>query len=684
MNSDTYFATLEGDELATQVLEKVRQYQRHLIDSGYWGLICKSAQFVHGMDAKGFSAFGIRPHGPRSEYRRMKLDEYASLYLSFVSDLTGQRITFEPQPKGEDWRASKQAELAKNVLEDALKAYAEATLLDAVGYAAHLGMGVTAVDFDPHGGSPTLPGLDGEGPVMSGAMQCRSYMPQNAAFDIEVDRPEDISWWVLRRWEDAHDLIAMFPEHREAILAARGGGELEREVQLKDHILGNRPEMRRQRVPLYEFRHGSKPACPNGRIAWLLGGNSGGGTLLFADELPFVDENGQRRMCVRRLALRNVVDTGFGWTPLWLLLAPQELVDMYQSIQATNYSAHGVGVILNPRGSDISPKKVATGLAVIDYTPGMKPELANFTAQPMGIDVAQENVVAGMQRLLGVSSIDRGDPPASLKSGSALLFVKATTAQARKPYLDRTAAHHEGVAEDFLFVFYLMASQPMEISVRGEQFERTLSVRGEDIGGALRVKVQIGNPLTQSMAGQVQIASDLLANQQVGKAEYLEILDGAGMQKMLAGSTSLRILVEQENAMLRRGEVPLVSPTHDHPYHMKHHALELNSQQALADPGVRAAVLAHINQHQQMWSQATMMNPGMLEALGIPLMQAALGAMMGPPPGPGGEGGPAPAAAPSPNAPPEDAQLPKPPRLPAGTAAATGVNPVAPGPGGAQ
>lgn len=142
--------------------------------------------------------------------------------------------------------------------------------------------------------------------------------------------------------------------------------------------------------------------------------------------------------------------------------------------------------------------------------------------------------------------------------------------------------------------------------------------------------------------------------------------------------------------MIRRGEAPLVAPYDNHPYHMKNHVVEGNSQQARADPAVRKALLDHLADHQRQWGAATMQNPGMLEALGIPPMQAALGALqaqMGMPPGgEGPEGGAAPAPPPAgPDQGPADGgEMPKPPRLPPGTAAATGVNPLAPGPGGAQ
>lgn len=688
-DTETYFAMLEGQELTTALLDRVRRFQRHILTSGYFALGVKSVQFVQGMDAKGFSSFELRRRGPRGEFTGIKVPHYASLFNNFISQLTGQRIVFDPQPGEEDWRATEQARRAKGVLQDELDAGLEETLLDAVDHAVQMGMAWTAVDFDPSAGPVALPDPETGAPITSGALTYHAYMPQDWAFDIEARKPKDaMRWGIGRRWEEAHDLIAQFPEKAQDILAARGGSSLEREVEIQDATLGGvgTDPTGRTRVPLYEFRHDATPGCPNGRIAWFLSS----GVLLFATELPFMDKEGRRKMCVRRLALRTIKGTAFGFTPVWLLMALQEAQDMLASIELTNYRAHGVGLILNPRGSDITPRKVAAGLSVLDHTPNLKPELANFTSQPIDIAGAQQRTVGAMQNIVNVSAIDRGDPPASLKSGSALLFVKATTAQAMQPYLGKMSAHHEGVASDYLFVFAIFVRYKKPVRIRGELAERTEEISGEDIGGVSYVKLELGNPLARSYAGQVQMATDLMQASQISKDEYLEVMAGGGIEKMLKQSTSQRVLLEQENSMLRQGREPLVSPTDNHPYHMVQHAIELNSQQARLNPTVRQAVLNHIFKHQDAWKVATIMNPGLLEALGIPLMQAALGTMMGPDGAPP-EAGDAPGgqlALPSgemqPDAPPEDGQMPKPPRLPPGASAATGVNPAAPGPGGAQ
>jgi hypothetical protein len=691
LNTETYFAMLEDQELTSALIDRVRNFQRYIITTGYFALGAKSAQFTQGMDSKGYSSAELRRRGPRGEYTALQVPHYASLYNNFISQLTGQRIVFDPQPGEEDWRATEQARRAKGLLQDELEEGLEEVLLEAVDYATKMGMAWTAVDFDPNAGPVALPDPDTGQPVRTGALSYRAYMPQDWAFDIEARKPKDaMRWGIGRRLEDAHDLIAQFPEKEREILAARGGSSLEREVELRDATLtGLGGDIHtRTRVPLYEFRHDATPGCPNGRLAWFLGS----GVLLFATDLPFVDEEGTKKMCVRRLALKTITDTAFGFTPVWLLMALQEAQDMLASIELSNYRAHGVGLILNPRGSDITPRKVAAGLSVLDHTPNLKPELANFTSQPIDIAGAQERAVGAMQTIVNVSAIDRGDPPASLKSGSALLFVKATTAQAMQPYLGKMQAHHEGVASDFLFVFTIFVRFKKPVRIRGELAERVEEISGEDIGGVSRVRLELGNPLARSYAGQVQMATDLMQAGQISKEEYLEVMGGGGIEKMLKASSSQRVLIEQENSFIRQGRKPLVSPTDNHPYHMQQHAIELNSQQARLNPTVRQAVLNHVFEHQSAWEQATLMNPGLLEALGILPMQSALGAAMGAagaPPGeapPEDEGGGGQPMLPSGemNTPPDGGQMPQPPRLPPGAAAATGVNPVAPGPGGAQ
>lgn len=684
-DAHTYFANLQGEELTRALLERVKQYQQHIINSGYWYLAAKSIQFTKGLDSRGYSSMELRRRGPRGEYTGVKVPQYAGLYSTFMSQLTGQRIVFEPQPGSEDWQASEQARKARGVLKDALERGFEATLLKAADTAVKQGMAWTVVDFDPHSGPAALPDPQTGAIISAGEMTYRAYGPSSMAFDTEASGPEEVHWTISKRREVAHDLIAAFPERADDILRAIGSASPEDDVDMQEIVLqGHRGAgYSRSRVVLHEFRHATTPACPAGRIAWFLST----GVLLFDDELPFVDDDGNRHTCVRRLALLDIDDTAFGYTPMWLLMAMQETLDMLKSIEVTNYRAHGAGVILNPRGSDITPRKIAAGLSVIEHTPGMEPKALNFTTQPPDLAGSQERTVQTMQTTINVSSIARGDPPASLKSGSALLFVQATASQGMQPYLNRVNASWEGSASDYLLVFSIFVQAERSVTVTGDNADRIEQVKGDDVAGISRVHLAIGNPLTRSQAGAVMIGENLLANNRIDTNQYLEIVDGGGIEKILEPATKRRTLVEQENSMLRDGRVPLVSPTDLHPYHMQRHAAELDSQQARLNPSVRSAVLQHLQMHQQAWMQATMMNPGMLEGLGIPLMQTAMGMMgAGAPPGEepddGGEGGAPPAAQAA--GPPDGGEMPNPPRLPAGSAMATGQNPAAPGPGVAQ
>jgi hypothetical protein len=689
MNSPnmTYFANLEGPQLVAELTERVQRYQEWLLETGYFAIGLKSAQFIHNMDPRGYSGFEMRRRGPRGDHTGIKINHYGSLFYQLMSQLAGQRLVFEPQAPGDDWRSGDRARRARGVSDHLLRAGMEATLRKAEDIAVTMGMAWTAADWDALAGHPTLPSLDGDEVELTGDVKRRAYMPGDVAVDMEARDgadPEEVSWAILRRWVNVHDLAARLPEFATKILGAVGGREgKDLETDLRRSLFSWDSARVRHRVALYEFRHDSTDACKLGRRVLFIPGIP---EPLMASELPFVDEEGNRRMCVRRLALADIPGTPLGFSPLWFMLAPQEARDVVASIEITNLKTHGVGVVTAPIGANMSSKALGGGgLSFIEHTPGMEPKLQNFTAQPPDIAGVQQRYDDTMQKLIAVSPVSRGDPPASLKSGSALLFVQATTAQSMQRFQGRITSHHEGHAEDELFLFGTFAPA-MPIKVPGPASERMEEVAGEDVRGISRVKMEVGNPLTRTLAGRVQIASDLLAQGLIkDPAQYVRIMDGEDVEKLYERERRQRVLVDEENAMLRQGRKPIVSPTDDPMLHIQGHAQELDSQQARMNPTLRGVTIAHIEEHRNGWMQLTLANPGMLEALGYPLMQSALG-MAGVPPGEDPEGGGTSGAqaAPALGAPPEDAQMPEPPRLPAGASAMTGVNPTAPGPGGAQ
>ena len=105
----------------------------------------------------------------------------------------------------------------------------------------------------------------------------------------------------------------------------------------------------------------------------------------------------------------------------------------------------------------------------------------------------------------------RGDPPESLKSGSALALVQAQ-AITFSSGLQQSYAHLvEDVYTDMLNILKKFAKNEKIIQIVGK-YNRSMmqSFTGTDIDQINRVVVQVGSPLEQTVPGRMQIAQDLI------------------------------------------------------------------------------------------------------------------------------------------------------------------------------
>lgn len=732
-DTTVYFAMLEGEELASACFKRVDDYQQHVTETGFFALWLKAYQMHYGLDRNGYSSFELKRKGKRGEYLAVAINHFRNLVTHYLTLATAQRMAMEPTAASDDWRAEMETRIARGVLDSYMRAGLEQDMLDAVEYAAVLGLGYVGVGWNPHAGDPVInappadeASLDDVGElVKTGNLESFAFLPQDVFLDPRVRSARQRRWMITRRWINKYELAAMFPDMAADIIS-KGRNSREGMIDFEGAWLqAHKAARETDLIALYEFWHDRTPACPNGRHALMLDEH----TLLYADELVYPG------IPIHRVTPANIIGTPFGFTPAWSLLAPQEAVNMLESIALTNQRAHGVGFILAPKGSDITPTRFK-GLAVVEYPAGMKPELANFTGTPQEVFGNLSRLIEGMETVIGVNSVVRGNPEASLKSGSALALVQAQAVQFASMFQGNIVRFQEGIGQDVLLIFQLFAINPIRVDVIGDDgLQRQEEHSGESISTVRRVKVDAGNPLAKTLAGRVQLAENMVTLGLVkDPAQYIRVLETGSIEKLTETESRARSYIQAENEMLARArfksdeatgqpiyetgpdgmptvgrdgkpvmlldsaKLPIVSITDDPMLHVLNHRTVLDSPHARRNPAVRKAVLKHIQDHHDEWWQATLTNPGMLELNGIPLMQSAqqwAQAQMPPPPGQeeagaGGpdapsqqqgqapskpkiaEGGGAPPAGPS--------RQPNMPRMPPGAAMTSGVNRAAPGP----
>jgi hypothetical protein len=287
-----------------------------------------------------------------------------------------------------------------------------------------------------------------------------------------------------------------------------------------------------------------------------------------------------------------------------------------------------------------------------------------------------------LETLSGVNSVARGNPEASLKSGSALALVQAQALQflalIQKAYIHFLEKVTTGTIKDY----QEFGTAPHVITIVGKgKRQYVKEFVGADIDQVARVNIEVGNPLSGTIAGRVNL-TEQLGNLGLIKSpqQFFQVMETGRMEPVTEGEQSELMLVRAENEDIAEGRAPSAFIFDNHPLHIREHLTPVASPEARQDPQVVQTATAHIQEHLQLWRQA---DPEALMMLGIQPSRmaqevsantggtgsAGLAQGMGPqgPMMPGAEsgaGGPQMAKPPQTGAPPDGAQMPRQPNMP--------------------
>lgn len=185
------------------------------------------------------------------------------------------------------------------------------------------------------------------------------------------------------------------------------------------------------------------------------------------------------------------------------------------------------------------------------------------------------------------------------------------------------------------------------------------------------------NPVLQTASGKLTVAQDLLQAGMISSPRrYLEVLTTGNLNVLIEDDVACEEAIIEENERLSEGQPVMAVITENHQQHIMGHQAVICQPNAKQDPDLVANVLNHIQEHVNLWQQASMTNPALLAATNQQVLpQMPMPGMMPT----GGAPGQAPAnqapQAPENSQPNNQPQLPLPPKDPA-----TGERaPVAPG-----
>ncbi len=602
---DTYWAAEPNViSLISALSEKVNTFDKHIDMSGRW-LTARDLYYNYYLVNETNYTF---PTYGADGFKRLNINHFRNKLKHLLSLVTAQRVAPEPIATNTDYKSQAQVNFCKNILrylekEKKLdKQFEGATEIALVLGSAYISREWDASLGEPYTSDPTSGQVQRKGDFVT-----HLYNWLDCIFDIASSGYEESSWCILRKYVNRWDLIAKFPLYADEIKGMSVAPEVKR--HRLGHIIN---EQNDDLIPLYTFYHKKTAALPNGRTTLFLDSN----ICLFDGALPY------KRVPVSRIASDEQIDSPFAYSVSMDLLPVQKVYNALCSAVCTNQAAFGVQNVLVPRSAAIAITQLTEGLNMIEYDPeithGAKPEALNLLMNKKEVFDWIEYLENMMTKISGVNDTIQGNPEANLKSGTALAFVASQALTFISPLSRSYNALIEDTWTGVIDILKEYATTPRMVLISGVSNKaEAKEFTSKDVEDIDRVIVEAGNPLTQTLAGRIQVAQDLVQAGLATKEEYLNVLTSGQLEPVYQYENGMVMQIKEENEALQDGKPVMTMATDNHPLHIREHTVLLNSPEVRDNPDqtLKQNITKHLLEHANMWSS---LDPRFGAALGIP------------------------------------------------------------------
>jgi hypothetical protein len=644
MSDQIYFAADEIDKKVSYLVQKGENWFNGLKISQHFAKIRTSWEFYHGFYYN--SSHTISYGGEIGEYVQVAHNHYRNIADHIIKMITANRPSFQARATNIDVKSQMQVNLANGLLEYYMREKKlERVLRTAVEYAVIMSAGFIKMEWNPMAGDvydyvqKNIP-IEGELPeneqdlegakpeqsepdqipIFEGDVRFTNLTPYDVVYDVNRSSFLDQDWVLVRTSKNKYDLAAQFPELRDRILSA----------ETKDYVDGQRVSLLfrddTSDIYVYEFFHKKTPALPQGNYCLFLDSDC----VMVDSPLPY------RELPVYRISYADILGTPYSYSTMFDLMPIQQELNGISSTIMTNINAHGIPNIISPREAGIKLSHVEGGMNFIEYdatvAQGAKPEALKLLDTAPEVYRYLEKLEQEMETLSAISSVVRGDPQASLKSGSALALIQSQTIQFMSGLQQSYIQLIEDVGTGLINILRDFAHSPRIASIAGVSNKSKLRYfTGDDISLVNRVVVDAGNALAATPAGRLQIASDLIQMGLITSPEqYLSVLNTGRLETLTQSENDELMLVKDENERIISGDMPIMAAMFDkHSLHIREHRAVAADTNLRMDPGLMKRLNDHIQEHLDLAASA---RPDLMQYLHEPQFAPP----QGPPPGPPG------------------------------------------------
>lgn len=623
---ETYWAAGPRDEIGDHINGHVEDFYDFCESCGRSYLWRK--MFNAYNRATEYSA-EVQSAGDQDELSVVFINHIRNLITHMCNLTLAQRPAFQPRSQNTDHKSQAQTLLARSILDHEMsEKKLEEQMRQACQYALTYGDAAVTTLWNAQRGDEVMRLVtdemgeemyevitdDAGNPVRSGDIEYRAVPGYDIIRDTSHESIHDQDWVIVRDYINRYDLIALYadvdsiePENYET--QEEYDEVVDHVEKIKEGILNTPSKIddvdyrfnvfvpatgqKTDEVPVYYFFHNRTPSVPEGRMTVAVGDCS---TILEDGPLPY------DKVPVHFISPGQTTGTPFGYTAAFDILVLQQMLDSTHSMIVTNQRAFGVQNVLVPQGSNIAAPQLVGGLNMIPYVPdsnGGKPEALQLLSTPPEIFAYANTIEQQMETLMGISSVVRGDAMNGEMSGTAMALSASTSIQFSQEFQQSYIHCLEQVGQSIISIYQTYADIPRTVVITGKsksQFIREFT--RDDLANIDRVIVDVGSPVSKTVAGKIQIAQDLLNMGMIKTPEqYLQVLQTGNLDTMIEGDTAELMYIRSENEKFSDGvEVPVVV-TDNHILHIQEHKAVLASPDARQDPEILEATLNHINEH---------------------------------------------------------------------------------------
>ena len=581
MSVDKYFATFQGDELLSELNDKESNFFAWVEKSGIGNFWRKSYRLYYGDPIEGQNGSEMGSVGDDSELSAYGVNYYRNLVRHVLALTCSQKPSYDFRAINSDTKSIQQARLAGNIIDAYLvekrlgrhqKLAAEKSLVFKTGY--------TYTTWNPASGKAYSvdqrmddSGTMREKIIYEGDAEITSPSPWSVIYDPRLKDWTKNKWVIVKDHENKYDLAARHPEFADKILGYNDTLQESAFKQFTDLDV-YRDEDKSELVEVSHFYHLPTDATPEGKYCKYLG-----------KEISLYEGSYQykKKLPVQRITPGEKFDSVEGYTEFRDIMVLQEVLNVLYSTVYTNNQAFGVQAIWMPEGCNLSTESIGQGLAVLKGgLPGTEPKPLQLTASPAEIFKNMDYVEKAMEKIVGINAVIRGDPDHSLKSGVALGRLQAMAIQFSSNFQQAWAEIQEDVGTFLMYILQDYAKTDRMVAIAGKFSKGSMkSWTGKDLDMIDRVVCDLGNPLSRTFAGRMELADKLLEKGEINGKQYIQVIQSGQIESVLEGPEARIELARKENELLMDGGKVVAMVGDLHILHGQEHGA------LLADPDLR-------------------------------------------------------------------------------------------------